>query len=175
MSSEHHLASELRSLQSRLALCPGTNDRGSSTGETRRLHLSSRNQIERRQNVGCDKRKQANSCEFENGPKSRSHLPIVAVTLGNRGSNACDRGLQQRGGDGETDKIQPRNFTDAHRCCILSREVCQLTRTADHTFQPQAHPGLHIFDGAIQCSKRKQDRLPRGYPTSSIFRDEVPP
>jgi hypothetical protein len=82
----------------------------------RRLHLSSRKQIEPREDVGCDKHKQANSRESENGPKSRSHLPVVALTLGNRGSNASDRGLQQRGGDGESDKIQPRNFTDAHRC-----------------------------------------------------------
>jgi hypothetical protein len=103
-------------------------------GETRPSHSSSRKQIEPRQNVRCDKHKQANACESEDGPKSRSHPPIVAVTLENRDSNASDRRLQQRDGDGETDKIQPRNFTDAHRSCIVSREVCQLSKSGRYRF-----------------------------------------
>lgn len=94
-----------------------------------RFHSSSRKQIEPRQNVGCHQHKQANSRESENGPKSRSHPPTVAVALENRNSNTPHRSLQQRDGEGDTDKIQPRNFTDAHRCCIVSREACQLAKS----------------------------------------------
>jgi hypothetical protein len=87
------------------------------------LHSSSREQIEPRQNVGCDKNQQANSGESENGPKSGSHSPIIAMTPENRASNAPNPSLQQRYGEGEPEKIQPRNFTDAHRAALYRGEV----------------------------------------------------